>query len=375
MTDQSALDRATAVLTINLGAIAANWRRLRDMVGTGCEAAAVVKADAYGLGAAHVAPVLWAAGCRTFFVATVDEGLDLRAHLPKAAIHVLCGPLPGALDDLAQSRLIPVLNSLDQIGLWAGFARSSGQSLPAAIHLDTAMTRLGLDQRDVVALAQNPGWLSGLKIHLIMSHLACADDPAHPANQAQQSLFTQLSQQSGLSVRRALSASSGIFLGAPFHFDLVRPGAALYGINPLPGTPNPMDPVVSLHAKVLQVRDVDSPQCVGYGSTYSVPGPGRIACIGVGYADGLFRSLGNRGHACIDGRSVPVVGRISMDLTTLDISHLPPYSVHPGSLVELIGPHHPLDDLAGEAGTIGYEILTALGRRYVRHYQTGESAS
>lgn len=367
----TAADRATAFLTVDLDAVAANWRRLQDLVGPQVEAAGVVKADAYGLGAGRVAPALAAAGCRTFFVATIDEGIALRAVLPEGTILVLGGPLPGTCGDFIEHGLVPVLNSPEQVGLWAGYADATGQTLDAALHLDTGMSRLGLDAGAVAQLAEDPALLAGIRPVLVMSHMACADAPEHGKNAEQLAAFTLLSRHLGLPARKSLGASSTIFLGPGYHFDLVRPGAALYGLNPVPGQPNPMAPAVRLQARILQVRDVDTPMTVGYGATHQIVRKGRVAVIAAGYADGLFRSLGNRGFGLIEGERVPVVGRISMDLTTFDVSGLAPDVARPGALIDLIAPGHDADSLAEEAGTIGYEILTALGRRYLRTYQGG----
>lgn len=366
----TAHDRAPAFLTIDLDAVIANWRRCAAEA-AGAEAAAVVKADSYGLGALPVAKALARAGARTFFVATIDEGIAVRAAVPDAAtIYVLGGPLPGATADLAEHRLTPVLNSLGQIGLWAGFARARGTQLDAALHLDTGMSRLGLDAPAVARLVAEPALLSGLRVRLVMSHMACADERHHEKNREQLDHFRAL--QAGLpAAPRSLGASSTIFLGPDYHFDLVRPGAALYGLNPQPDGPSPMAPVVRLSARILQVRDVDTPMTVGYGASHRVTRKGRVAIVAAGYADGLFRSLGNRGFGIIEGVRVPVVGRISMDLTTFDVSDLAPETAHEGALIDLIGPGHDADALAAEAGTIGYEVLTALGARYLRSYVGG----
>lgn len=364
----TSFDRATAFLTVDVGAVVANWRLIRDKVGPGCEAAAVVKADCYGLGAERLAPALAAVGARTFFVATIDEGLALRKVVPKGSIAVLGGPLPGTARDFVEHRLTPVLNSLDQIGLWAGYAAATGARLDAVLHLDTGMSRLGLDAPAVERLAADPALLAGIKPVVVMSHMACADEAGHPKNPDQLARFNALSDRLNLGCRRSLGASSTIFLGPDYAFDLVRPGAALYGLNPTPGRANPMAPAVRLEARILQVRDVDTPMTVGYGASHLVAHKGRVAVAALGYADGLFRSLGNRGFGVIEGERVPVVGRISMDLTTFDVSALAPEQARPGALIEILGPHQSADDLAADAGTIGYEILTALGHRYHRSY-------
>jgi len=354
-------------LTIDLGAIAANWRALRARAGK-AECASVVKADAYGLGATEVVPVLWQEGCRTFFVATVDEGIAVRACAPEAVVPVLAGVLPESEQPLLDHRLVPVINSRDQLRRWQAVARRTGSRLKTVLQLDSGLTRLGLDRNDLRYLATHPELLASLDITLIMSHLACADTPDHPQNARQLEAFRTLSSQLPTGIPRSLAASSGIFLGEDYLFDLVRPGAALFGINPVPGRPNPMLPVVRLDSRILQVREVDSGQTVGYGATYSVVGRSRIATIGIGYADGWMRSLGNRGHAVVGNHVVPVVGRISMDLTTLDFTELPPGLGHEGDWVNLIGPTQSIDSVAEQAGTIGYELLTQLSRRAFRHY-------
>jgi len=357
---------AGAVLSIDLAAIAANWRQLAALCGGAQRCAAVVKADAYGLGAGEVAPALWNAGGLVFFVATLEEGLTLRRALPRmATIAVFNGPFAGSEADFTAHDLIPVLNCPDQIARWSAHARAV-HPLPALLHIDTGMNRLGLTERETRDLQNHPESLDGIAVRGILSHLACADIPVHPLNETQANAFAAVR---GLfpGLPASLANSSGIFLGPRWHGDLVRPGAALYGINPTPHRPNPMRPVVTLHGRILQVRDVDLQGTVGYGATYHVAGKGRLATVAVGYADGFLRALGNRGSGKVGNVRVPVAGRVSMDLVTFDVSAAP--GVQPGDLIELIGPDHTVDDLAAEAGTIGYEILTALGRRYCRSYK------
>ena len=361
----SAIDRAGTVLTIDLGALARNYRLLADRLG-GARCAAVVKADAYGLGVARVAPVLLRAGCETFFVATLDEGVALRALAPAAEIHVLNGVSDGSEEVFAGHGLHPVLNDLGQIERWATFARAHGER-DAAIHVDSGMNRLGLPACEVDRLAAETERLDGLRVRLIMSHLACAEGRDNPMNPAQRAAF--IAARAKLPAAPAsLANSSGIFLGADYHFDMARPGVALYGVNPTPGASNPMAEVVHLQSKIIQVRDVDRGQTVGYGAAHRTAAPGRIATVPVGYADGYLRSLGNRASAAIGGAQVPVVGRVSMDLITLDVSSLPPDRARPGTPVELIGGACPIDEVAACAGTIAYEILTSLGKRYDRRY-------
>jgi alanine racemase len=366
------------LLTIDLDAVCANYRLLKAR-GGGAGCAAVVKANAYGLGVDRVAPALAAAGCRSFFVATLDEGIALRRVLSEASIYVLNGLPAGAAGEFPAHRLVPVLNRLGEIEAWSALARSGGAggdgAAPgAALHLDSGLNRLGLPGSEVATLAAEPGRLEGVAVDLVISHMACADEPDHPMNAEQLAAFVRL--RAGLPAAPAsLAASSAIFLGADYHFDLLRPGAALYGVNPTPGAPNPMAEVVRLAAPVLQVREVGEGDTVGYGGAHRMAAPGRIATLPVGYADGYFRALGQRGWAGVAGRRVPVVGRVSMDLITLDVTALAPGEVAPGTVVDLIGGAADgapdVDQVAERAGTIGYEVLTALGRRYRRRYLGG----
>lgn len=364
-------DRAGGLLTIDLGAVVANYRLLARTAATGC--AAVVKADAYGLGMTRVAPALAAAGCRAFFVALADEGIALRRILPTADIYVLNGPPIGAEGDLVAQDLIPVLNDLGQAARWAAAAAGREAPLRAVIHIDTGMNRLGLDRAETARLAAEPDRLSGVEVVYLMSHLACAEEADHPMNAAQLAAFRAARQTlRALPGGASFANSSGIFLGPDYRFDLVRPGAALYGVNPTPDKPNPMAQPVHLQGRIIQLRDVDRPMTVGYGATHSVARKGKIITVSVGYADGYLRSLSNRGSARIGAVSLPVLGRVSMDLITLDASDAPDAAVRPGALVDLIGPGHDIDALADEAGTTGYEILTSLGHRYARRYIDGE---
>jgi alanine racemase len=363
--DDAAFGSTGTVLTVDLDAVADNYRRLAARAAP-ATTAAVVKADGYGLGMARVAPALAAAGCTDFFVAHLDEGIALRAHLPAATIYVLNGALAGAEPEFRRHRLRPVLNHLAALDGWAALGRSSG-ALPAALHLDSGMARLGLDDDELAVLAGAPARLDGVDLALVMSHLACAEQPDHPLNAEQLARFRRARGRLP-AAPASLANSSGIFLGADYRFDLVRPGAALYGVNPLPGQPNPMAPVVRLQARILQLRRIDSPRTVGYGATHRAARPSIIATIALGYADGYLRSLGNRGSCLIGEHRVPVVGRISMDLVTLDVTGVPAGLARPGAVVDVIAPEHPVDAVADEAGTIGYEILTSLGRRYQRRY-------
>ena len=362
----SGIDGRVSRLTIDLAAIQRNYRRLKAELRRGAECAAVVKADAYGLGVAPVAQALAAAGARRFFVAQFDEGLPLRPLLPDAEIFVLNGLQAGRERDFESEKLIPVLNSLGEIALWTAHARAAGRPLPAAVHLDTGMSRLGLPRREVESLMAEPQRLHGIDLKLVISHLACSDDPEHEANRRQLSLFRQWREK--LPAAPASFANScGIFLGPDYQFDLARPGAALYGVNPLRNRSNPMEQVFVAEGQILQVRDVDRGTTVGYGATHRIESPAaRLATVAVGYADGYLRSSSGRGLAYLGDRLVRVVGRVSMDLTVLDVTDVPPEQARPGAWAELIGPHVTVDEVAERAGTIGYEILTSLGRRYHR---------
>jgi alanine racemase len=351
--------RAGAVLEIDLAAIVRNWRSLQARLADGAVCAGVVKADAYGLGMGAIAPALAAAGCHLFFVATLDEGLALRRLLPNHEIAVLNGLLPGTAAEFIDHRLVPVLNDLGQVASWRGPGH------PAMLHIDTGMARLGLPPGELRRLAEAPELIAGIPIRAIMSHLACADDPGHAMNASQLAAFrTALAALPWAPA--SLAASSGIFLGPEYHFAIARPGAAVYGVNPQPGHPNPMAQVVRLMGRIIQTREIGRGDSVGYGASYKARRRTRIATVAAGYADGVLRSLGNRGSARIGTTSVPIVGRVSMDLVTLDVTGVAAERTRPGELVELLGPDHGVDALAAEAKTIGYEILTALGRRYHR---------
>lgn len=363
----SDLASAGALLTIDLDALCANWRSLRQRLQR-AECAAVVKADAYGLGADRVAPALAAAGCRHFFVAHLDEAIRLRPYLPSAAaVYVLNGVPPGAEAECIARGLVPVLNSLQQLDDYARHGRGAQARLPAILQIDSGMSRLGLSAGEVQALACDPHRFDGLNLRFVMSHLACAERQQHPANSAQRERFDTL--RSLLPAAPAsLANSAGIFLGPRFHYDLARPGAAMYGIAPVAAAPNPMRPVVRLQGRVIQTRRVEAGTGVGYGLTWQPAHEARLATVSVGYADGFQRSLSQRAVAHFDGLELPLVGIVSMDTITLDISALPEGALQPGCLVDLIGPQQPVDAVAARAGTIGYEILTGLGQRYARHY-------
>jgi alanine racemase len=346
-----------AILEVDLGAIVDNWRTLRARHPSG-PVAGVVKADGYGLGAREVAGALYQAGCRHFFVAYLNEALAIRDVVPGAMLAVLSGPIPGSEAAYRAHGLLPVLGSLDEIDRWPG---------EAILHVDTGMSRLGLSPRELAVLAQDHGRLDRLAVRYVMTHLVsseCADDPINALQSQRFAAARAMLPPAPCS----LANSSGMFLGAGFESDLARPGAALYGINPTPGRPNPMQQVVRLSVRVLAVREIAAGDSVGYNATWIAGRPSRIATTALGYADGFHRSLSGRGAACFDGRPVPLVGRVSMDLTTFDVTDHP--AVQPGCWLEVLGPHLSPDDVAVAAGTNGYEVLTSLGRRFHRVYRT-----
>ena len=369
----AALASATGVLTVDLDAIIANWRKL-EKTAVPAECAGVIKADAYGCGAEQVARALSGAGCKTFFVATLDEARAVRAAVPEAALYVLDGFFQNSGDAYAKIDARPVIGDLNELAEWDVFCRRSGWAGGAAIHIDTGMNRLGLTLTEAQGIVPriNAG---DHGITLVMSHLACAETLNHPLNGKQVAAFREIaSLYSG--VPSSLSNSSGVYLGAQFQFDLVRPGAALYGINPTPEADNPMQPVVELKARIVQIRNVERGEGVGYGGTWTARRPTRLAIVSAGYADGYFRAAsandGTRGaEVVVAGKRCPIAGRVSMDLIAVDITDVPNSAVRRGHMVTLIGEGITVDELAHHFGTIGYEVLTSLGRRYARVYKGG----
>jgi alanine racemase len=354
-------------LRIDLGALVQNYRLIVERVEE-AEVGAVVKADAYGLGAQQVAKALYDADCRLFFVANIDEALRLRESLAADAEILMLNGLPKGAEALCtEARIVPVLNSIDEVRLWRDAGMAVGRRLPAAIQFDSGMARLGITLAELQSLVDDIGFETAIEPVLVMSHLACSDIPEHPANIDQLARFQAMAAYFP-ATRCALANSGGAFLPAGFHFDVVRAGIALYGGAPNVITPNPMLPVVSLDARIMQVRTVPAGSGVGYGYDFRCDVESRIATIGVGYADGLPRTLGNRGAAWVGGKRMPIVGRVSMDSITIDVTTLPPDDARPGDWVELIGPNQPVDALAQDARTISYEILTGLGARYHRSY-------
>ncbi|MET0905035.1 MAG: alanine racemase [Tardiphaga sp.] len=366
---------ATGLLTIDLDAIVANWRKL-EKASVPAECGAAVKADAYGCGIDRVVPALAQAGCKTFFVATIDEARAARAGAPDAAIYVLNGLSPNAGDALAAVKAQPMIGDLNELAEWDMFCRRTGWTGGAGIHVDTGMSRLGLSIAEAQSLA--PRLNSGHHgFTLAISHLACAEQVQNPMNARQVGAFREVSHLfSG--VTSSLANSSGIYLGPSFLFDMVRPGAAIYGVNPTPEAANPMLPVIELKARIIQTRDVPRGDTVGYGATWTARRPTRLAIIAAGYADGYFRAAGSndgtRGaDVVIAGQRCPIAGRISMDLIAADITDLPANAARRGHMATLIGEGVTIDELGRHFGTIAYEVLTSLGRRYKRAYKAGQA--
>ncbi len=359
------------ILTIDLAAIEENWKKLANMT-LPVECAAVVKADAYGCGLQPVTKKLAKAGCKTFFVADAAEGRSVRAIAPDATIYVLNGLMPGAASSFAEAGLRPVINSPTELAEWDAFVAANNWRGGAALHVDTGMNRLGVSIDEAVALAtrihsENHG------LALLMSHLACAETSDHPMNDRQIRVFREI-RIMYRGVPSSLANSSGIFLGGTVYCDLVRPGMALYGANPTPASKNPMRPVVGLKARIIQHRAINRGDSVGYGASWTAPRAGRIATLAVGYGDGFLRSAGaSKGkpaaEVIINGRRCPIVGRVSMDLLAADVTDLAEGTVRRGDFATLIGEGMTVDDLAGAMGTISYEVLTNLGRRYHRVYK------
>lgn len=352
---------ARARLTIDLTAIAANWAALDAL--SAVETAAVVKADAYGLGAARVGPVLAEAGARSFFVALAEEGASLRAAIgPLPRIFVFSGLMPGDAALVAEHDLIPLLNSVDQVS-----AARDARLARVGLQVDSGMNRLGLEAAEAAALLDDwPARAGGAEIALVMSHLACADAPSDPRNETQRTSFEAITAHPRLAdAPRSLAATGGVLLGPDFHYDMTRPGVGLYGGLPFAAA----TPVVRLEAPIIQARDVAPGEFVGYGAAYVADRPRRIVVISVGYADGLIRRLSGGFEARIAGRPLPAAGRVSMDLITFDATDAA--EAVEGAMVELLGPDVTVDDLAAQAGTIGYELLTSLGSRYERRYRGG----
>lgn len=362
---------ATGVITIDLGQIRANWRALAKRVApAGC--AAVVKADAYGLGAARVIPALYQAGCRNFFVATLTEAKAALGFAPGATVYVLDGILPGAAAELAAIGARPVMTSIDEARAWTAEAAPGASAPAAALHINTGLNRLGMGEPELDRLLEDGDLMHRLDIAVVMSHLACADDAQHPMNREQLAVFRRLRARLP-KARASLAASDGLMLGREYHFDLVRPGYAIYGGQATPQRSAPVEPVIRVSARILQISDVPAGAAVGYSASYRTTETRRIATIAAGYADGVFRHASadngaTGGAVAIRGSLAPIVGRVSMDLITVDITDVEGPPPARGELVDLIGPDLPLEAVGRDARTIGYEVLTRLGTRFHRQY-------
>ena len=362
---------AGGILTVSLPAIEANWKELgRRAMPSEC--AAVIKADGYGCGLEPVARTLVDAGCKTFFVADLGEARRVRSIAQEPAVYVLNGLLPGTASAYANINARPVIGSLVELAEWDAFCATNQWHGGAALHVDTGMNRLGISADEAAALApriraENHG------ITLLMSHLVCSEQPGHPLNEKQIQLFRDV-RLLYRGIPGSLANSSGIFLGSGAHCDVVRPGAALFGVNPTPGHDNPMRPAVELHAHVVLVRTVPKGETIGYNATWTAKHATRVAIVTAGYADGYPRAASATdaapgADAIVAGTRCPLAGRVSMDLLAIDITALPDHTVRRGDLVTLIGGGIGVDDLAAAAGTIGYEVLTSLGKRYHRLYR------
>ncbi|HEY2137564.1 MAG TPA: alanine racemase [Xanthobacteraceae bacterium] len=356
------------VLTIDIGAIQSNYRTLRAKASP-AECAAVVKADAYGCGLEPVVRALDRSGCKTYFVAHLAEGRAVRALAPEATIYALNGLAPGSAAAFADAHVRPVIGSLQELAEWDVFCSASGWRGGAALHFDTGMNRLGLAADEAAALAQRTQ-VSDHGITLVMSHFACSETPSHALNNRQIQLFREI-RSMFRGITASLANSAGVFLGASAHCDLVRPGYALYGGNPTPGSPNPVTPVVGLRARITQVRTLARGETVGYGATWIAHRPSRIAIVSVGYGDGFLRAASGPeatagAEMIVAGARCRVVGRVSMDLLAIDVTALPDNAARRGEWATLIGPDLDIDALATQCGTIGYELLCSLGRRYSR---------
>lgn len=369
-----------ARLTIDLSALADNWRAMVRRSGA-ARTAAVLKADAYGIGLEPAARTFHLAGARDFFVATPAEGAALRATLPDARIYVLSGMWAGSERLFFEFDLVPVIASEEQLAVFMA-AVSDGSDHPCVLHVDTGMSRLGLRVEDALALAGDVARPASFSPIMLLSHLACADDPNHPLNRQQLQRFrTAVDAFDGIDA--TLANSAGIFLGEEYHFTLTRPGISLYGGAAVNDAPNPMKPVVTAEARILQVREAKAGESVSYGATTVFTRDTRIAVAAVGYADGYMRALSGSGvplrktnvpgaGGVLHGRTVPLIGRVTMDLTHFDVTDLPEGSVRPGDFIELFGRNMPIEDVARAGGTIDYELLTSLGRRYERRYEAAK---
>jgi alanine racemase len=352
------------IVEVDLDALARNYQVLASAAKPG-STAAVVKADAYGLGVAPVARRLYAEGCRHFFVATPAEGVELRQILSDAEIFVFAGLAGSSREAFLAAELIPVLNSPTALAAW-------GTVGPAAVHIDTGMNRLGLSRADIDTLRLKVDAAPEVDVRYVLTHLACADEPQHSLNEDQRRLFDEL-RTFWPNAKTSIGNSAGLLLGDANQCDLARAGIALYGANPFRFAPSPVTPVVTVRARILQLRDLAAGATVGYGASFVAESPMRLAVVGIGYADGYLRSLSNCGIAEVAGRRVPVVGRVSMDLVCLDVTAVPRDRIAEGGWATMMGGSVLLEELAALAGTISYELLTALGSRLERTYVNSQA--
>ena len=379
--DDDAFASAGLRLTVDLGALVENWRDMARRSGK-ARTSAVVKADAYGLGIEDVGETLYGAGARDFFVATADEGATLRLYAPEARIFVLSGIWPGLERRFFENDLVPVIASEEQLTFWMSVLSDYGD-YPCALQVDTGFNRLGLPMDDAIALADDVSRPASFSPVLVMSHLACGDDPTNAMNRQQLEAFRKVSAAFE-GIEASLANSAGIFLGSDYHFDLTRPGIATYGGEAVPRMANPMRPVATAEARIIQTRSVKSGETVGYGRALQLTRDSRLAIVSAGYADGYMRSQSSGGvplrqtgiaggHGFIAGHKVPVAGRITMDLTIFDVTDLPENLARAGDYIELFGSNVSVDDAARAAGTIGYEMLTGMGLRHERRYISEET--
>ncbi|NKJ07200.1 alanine racemase [Rhizobium sp. SG741] len=379
--DYDAFASAGLRLTVDLGALVENWREMARRSGS-ARTAAVVKADAYGLGIEDIGETLYSAGARDFFVATADEGATLRLYAPEARIFVLCGIWPGMERIFFENDLVPIIASEEQLTFWMSVLSDYGD-YPCALQVDTGFNRLGLPMEDALALADDVSRPASFSPVLVMSHLACGDDPSNAMNRQQLDAFRKVSAAFE-GIEASLANSAGIFLGPEYHFDLTRPGIATYGAEAVPGMANPMRPVATAEARIIQTRSVRAGETVSYGRALQLTRDSRLAIVSAGYADGYMRSQSSAGvplrqvgiaggQGFIAGHKVPVAGRITMDLTIFDVTDLPDHLVRAGDYIELFGSNIPVDDAARAAGTIGYEMLTSMGLRHERRYISEET--
>ena len=366
---------SNSFLEINIDSIIHNYQLINNKVGN-TECAAVLKADAYGMGASVIAKALDKAGCSTFFVATIDEGIELRACFSKNEnqIAVLSGLLEGSEDIFYSNKLTPVLNDTEQIKKWAIYNKQKKISAPSILHIDTGMNRLGLTINELYDIIKKPTELKELHVEWIMSHLACGDQPCDMMNEKQLSVFLNAKKEFP-NVKASLANSAGVFLGQSYHLDMVRPGIALYGSGSGSMHSKPLKQVIKLYSRILQIRTLSTGASVGYGASYRVSEATRVATVGLGYADGYLRSLSNCSWVFFNGLRLPVIGRISMDYITIDITQIASEKIKTGDFIEIIGDKFTLDDLATVANTVPHELLTRLGTRHHRIYSNTNNIS